>query len=112
MGTLYYGGTLEEIEVPDRLLAHVKVVITTKLRRHESFTLTWRHAQGDAIGRSTIWLGPSIPLRFVFDTPDVEILDAELLKQFAVGANSTAGLTIDLAAEQESVAEVQPLRVA
>jgi hypothetical protein len=112
MGTLYYGGTVGEIEVPDRLLAHVKVVITTKLRRHESFTLTLRHLDGDAGGRSTIWLGPSIPLRFVFDSPEVETLDAELLQQFATDANSSAGLVIDLAAQVEAGSQVQPVKVA
>jgi hypothetical protein len=111
MGTLYYGGTVGEIEVPDRLLAHLKVVITTKLRRHESFTLTMRHLEGDVGGRSTIWIGPSIPLRFVFDSSEVETLDAELLQRFALDANSSAGLAIDLAAEEAAVSEVRPLKI-
>ena len=41
MAQLYYGNSADPIEMPDRLLAHVKVVLATKLRRSESFTLSW-----------------------------------------------------------------------
>ncbi len=66
MGVLYYGADGSELEFDDRLLAHLKVVIVGKLRRRESFTLSWEleHAQGS--GRETIWLDPSIALRFRF----------------------------------------------
>lgn len=95
MGYLYYGNTAEPLEMPDRLLAHVKVVVATKLRRGESFTLTWRH--DDAVGgRSTIWLQPAIPLRFVFTSPEPEPLEPSILKEFANAANSSAGLSISL----------------
>ena len=50
MGYLFYGNTAEPIEIPDRLLAHLKVVVATKLRRSESFTLSWRHTE-DIPGR-------------------------------------------------------------
>jgi hypothetical protein len=91
MGHLYYGGTTSPIAVPDRLLAHIKVVIATKLRRSESFTMSWR----DAETRSTIWLQPSIELRFVFTSPEPEMLDSDLLQQLAQDASSSAGLTVD-----------------
>ena len=48
----------------------LKVVIVTKLRRKESFTLSWVHPEGEPAGRSTIWLHQAIPLRFVFDDAD------------------------------------------
>jgi hypothetical protein len=95
MGYLFYGNSGEPIEVPDRLLAHLKVVVATKLRRSESFTLSWRHSEDIPGGRSTIWLQPSIPLRFVFHS-DSEVLDPELLTRFAKSANSSQGLTVDL----------------
>jgi len=66
VGTIFYGGSATPIHIEDRALAHLKVVIATKLRRHESFTVSWRHPDGEPVGRSTIWLHPSIPLRFVF----------------------------------------------
>jgi hypothetical protein len=95
MGYLFYGNTAEPIEIPDRLLAHLKVVVATKLRRSESFTLSWRHTEDIPGGRSTIWLQPSIPLRFVFHS-DSETLDPELLTRLANAANTSQGLTIDL----------------
>jgi hypothetical protein len=97
MGRLYYGDSGEGIELPDTLLAHLKVVITTKLRRHESFTLSWRHEACDPQGRSALWLQESIPMRFVFDTEEAEKLSTEVLQQFSRLANSSGGLTIDLA---------------
>lgn len=96
MGFLYYGNAEQPIDIPDRLLAHVKVVTATKLRRGESFTLSWRHREDIPGGRSTIWLQPSIPLRFVFRTPEPEMLNPTFLKELANAANSSGGLTIDL----------------
>jgi hypothetical protein len=93
MGSLYYGDDQQPIEIADRLLAHVKVVMATKLRRNESFTLSWRHPSGTP-GRSTIWVQPSIPLRFVFDSAEAESLDPALLTSLANSANSSGGMTI------------------
>lgn len=94
MGLIYYGGTAEPIHVEDRALAHLKVVIATKLRRNESFTLSWKHPEGDPPGRSTIWLHPSIPLRFVFDDPAPPELLAEWITAMANSANSSGGITM------------------
>lgn len=96
MGHLYYGNTTEPFEIPDRLLSHVKVVTATKLRRSESFTLSWQHRADDTPGRTTLWMQPSIPLRFVFEEAETETLDAAILKRLAAAANTSAGLTIDL----------------
>lgn len=106
MGQLFYGNASESIEIPDRLLAHLKVLAATKLRRSESFTLTWKHPAGEASGRSTIWLQPSIPLRFVFDSAESEKLDSALLTEMAKSASSSAGLVVDL--EHTAPAAVAP----
>ncbi|KEP76229.1 von Willebrand factor A [Microbacterium sp. SUBG005] len=98
MGHLFYGTSTEPIRIPDRLLSHLKVVMTTKLRRSESFTLSWTHVDGTP-GRSTLWLQPAIPFRFVFDSAEPESLDATTLKNMADMANSSAGLIVDLQAE-------------
>lgn len=98
MGSLFYGSAAGPIVIPDRILAHVKVVIATKLRRGESFTMSWRHPAGEHAGRSTIWIQPSIPLRFVFGAVEPEVLDNTLLQSYANAANSSSGLTLDLEA--------------
>jgi len=109
MAKLYYGTTTEPIRIDDRMLAHVKVVVATKLRRGESFTLSWVHGPEEPVGRSTIWLQPSIPLRFVFDSEQPEALDQNLLKRMANDANSSRGLSLDIALD-EPVAKVAPSR--
>ncbi|WP_460772606.1 DUF7882 family protein [Microbacterium sp. GXF7504] len=92
MGKLFYGTNSAPIEIPDRLLAHVKVVMATKLRRGEAFTLSWTTAQG----RESIWVQQSIPMRFVFSSPEPETLDPELLTSLAKAANVAGNLPIDL----------------
>ncbi|MFB3977926.1 DUF7882 family protein [Microbacterium proteolyticum] len=96
MAKLFYGTTPEPITIDDRMLAHVKVVVATKLRRGESFTLSWTHGPDEPVGRSTVWLQPAIPLRFVFDSEQPESLDQDLLKRMANDANSSRGLSLDI----------------
>ena len=94
MGTIYYGGSATPIHIDDRALAHLKGVIATKLRRSESFTVTWRHPEDQPRGRSTIWLHPSIPLRLVFDEPEPSELSREWFAELASSANSSGGITL------------------
>ncbi|MFG6402176.1 MULTISPECIES: hypothetical protein [unclassified Microbacterium] len=94
MGSIYYGGSGTPIPIEDRALAHLKVVIATKLRRGESFTLSWRHPDDQPNGRSTLWLHPSIPLRFVFDDPEPAMLSREWVEELANSANSSGGIML------------------
>ena len=93
VGILYYGESAA-IPIEDRALAHLKVVIATKLRRSESFTLSWVHTQDQPRGRSTIWLQPSIPLRFVFDDPEPATLNPQWVTELASSANSSGGIML------------------
>ena len=94
MGTIYYGGGAMPIHIEDRALAHLKVVIATKLRRDESFTVSWTHPDDQPRGRSTIWLHPSIPLRFVFDDPEPAQLSRDWIEELANSASSTGGILL------------------
>lgn len=94
MGTIFYGGSDTPIHIEDRALAHLKVVIATKLRRDETFTLSWTHPEDQPRGRSTIWLHPAIPLRFVFDDPEPTELSREWIEDLANSANSSGGITL------------------
>ena len=71
MGSLFYGNDTHAIDIPDRVLAHLKVIIATKLRRGESFTISWKHQDDVAGGRTTLWMHASIPVRFTFDSAEV-----------------------------------------
>ena len=94
MGTLYYGDAGTPIGIEDRALAHVKIAITTKLRRGESFTLSWIHPDDQPRGRSTIWLHPSVPLRFVFAEPEAHDMSRDWVEDLMRSANSTGGILL------------------
>ncbi|TDN90665.1 hypothetical protein [Microbacterium sp. BK668] len=94
MGTIYYGGSDTPIHIEDRALSHLKVVIATKLRRGESFTVSWRHPDDQPGGRSTVWLHPSIPLRFEFDAAETPDLSRAWIEELANSANSSGGILL------------------
>lgn len=90
MGKLIYGHN-EVIDIEDRLLAHLKMAIVTKLRRDEKFSLSWVH---EGAGRSTIWIHPSIPLQFRFDGSRQPALNRAWVEALLTSANSTGGLQL------------------
>ncbi len=94
MGIVYYGGGETPIHIEDGVLAHLKIVITTKLRRNESFTLSFQNSKDEPAGRTTVWLHPAIPLRFVFDDPVAPELDAQLIRDLANSANTSGGIAL------------------
>ncbi|MFC9917521.1 DUF7882 family protein [Agromyces binzhouensis] len=94
MGILYYGNAVTPIGIEDRALAHLQVAVVTKLRRGESFTVSWEHPEEQPEGRSTLWLHPNIPLRFVFDDPEPPELSRSYLEELMRSANSTGGIQL------------------
>lgn len=94
MATLFYGASDVPIHIEDRALAHLKIVIATKLRRQESFTLSWRHPEGEPGGRSTIWIHPSIPLRFTFEETEQPQLNTRWIEELMQSVNSTGGILL------------------
>ncbi|MFJ4044590.1 hypothetical protein ACIPV2_02465 [Microbacterium sp. NPDC089987] len=94
MATLHYGISDDPIHIDDRALAHLKIVVATKLRRNESFTLSWKHPEGEPGGRSTLWIHPSIPLRFVFEEPEPPQINMKWVEQLMHTANSSGGIML------------------
>lgn len=105
MGVLYYAD--QSIAIDDRTLAHLKIAAVTKLRRGESFTLSWAHPSGDVAGRTTIWMHPSIPLRFEFEEPETPALSRDWIESILRSSNSTGG--IQLTAEAMNTGEMPQL---
>jgi hypothetical protein len=66
MGKLYYGSNGREIEIEDRALSHLKIVMLAKLRRGESFAFSWTIDPEQGSGRGTVWLSPGVDLEFRF----------------------------------------------
>jgi hypothetical protein len=94
MGRLVYpdlqaGG----IDLDDRVLAHLRVVVMNKLRRSESFMLTVPGSDGT--GPRSIWLHPSVPLVFHFYGGREPSLDTAAVERMMVEASSPNGLVLD-----------------
>jgi len=94
MGTLQYGSSLTEICISDHLLAHLKAVMVTRMRRSESFTLSWVDREGGAEKHSTVWVNPAIPLRFTFETVVPPPLDHELLEDLMTSSYQATGIVL------------------
>jgi hypothetical protein len=65
VGSLQYGN--ERFEMDDRTLAHVQLVIVAKLRKQESFLLSWTVDPGHGSGRVSAWIDCGLPIAFRFD---------------------------------------------
>ncbi len=94
MGTLIYGHGDLTIDFDDRTLAHLQVVIGTKLRRRESFLLSWNDDGQDGERRSSIWLDTSVPLYFRYLGTRMPDLNHDWIAQLMAGANSGPGLVL------------------
>ncbi|MEI2270194.1 ATP-dependent DNA ligase [Microbacterium sp. No. 7] len=106
MGKFIYDGALK-VDFDDRALAHLQVVIMSKLRRGESFHFTWKDDAAIGDGRTSIWLHPRCTLVFKFYRGQRAPLNLAWVDALAAVANSPSGLYIvpePAEAEQESVA--------
>jgi len=92
MGSLTYDRVV--VEFDDRVLAHLQLVIIQKLRRGESFLLSWRDAAVVGDGRSSAWLHPSIPLYFKFSGGHAPSINPHWIAQLTRSANSSQGLIV------------------
>jgi hypothetical protein len=93
MGRLTYDSTTS-IEFDDRALAHLQIVIGTKLRRSESFYFSWADDPSMGDGRNVIWLHPSMPLRFRYDGSRRPGINRAWIESLMAAANSTEGLRV------------------
>lgn len=91
MGKFIYDGSTK-VDIEDRALAHVQVVIGTKLRRGEAFYFMWREEASVGDGRTSVWLHESIPLVYRFSGSRRPELNPAWLDALAYTANSSSGL--------------------
>lgn len=93
MGFMNYGGS-QEYEFEDRTLAHLKIVITMKFQRQESFLISWVNPPERGSGRVSVWLSPSIPLSFRFSGSRAPQLSKEWLDVLIDSSHSPRGLLV------------------
>ncbi|WP_210413797.1 ATP-dependent DNA ligase [Protaetiibacter larvae] len=102
MGSLIYGAPAIEVSFDDRTLAHLELLIGAKLRRRESFMLSWRDSTEVGDGRSSAWIDNGIPMFFRYSGSRTPLIDKEWLEELVVQAGSNRGLQLgdDPATEQ------------
>lgn len=92
MGTMTYDGLA--INIDDRTLAHLQIVIVNKLRKEEGFLMSWKESVQSGSGRGSVWLDSTIPVTFKFDGSKVPEINKVWLDQLAESANSSKGLIV------------------
>ncbi|MFJ4045873.1 hypothetical protein ACIPV2_09030 [Microbacterium sp. NPDC089987] len=95
MGRLKYDSSEPSIAIDDETLAHLKIVIGTKLRRNESFLLTWLRGDDSEDARTTIWVHPAIPIQFGFDAAVLPPVAPERVTTIMTALNATGELVLD-----------------
>jgi len=90
MGALSYGG--EEFEFDDRVLTHLQVVISTKLRRGENFFLSWTVPLERGSGRHAIWIDNGVPIHFFYNGSRPAGVNREWIEALLLSAGRASGL--------------------
>lgn len=92
MGTLRYGG--EEFEFSDRVLTHMQVVISAKLRRGENFFFTWPVPAEGGSGRHALWIDNGVPIHFFYSGSRSVGINREWLESLIASASRASGLLL------------------
>ncbi|MFS0852561.1 ATP-dependent DNA ligase [Microbacterium sp. 179-I 3D4 NHS] len=91
MGRLTYEGG-PKVEIEDRALTHLQLVMTAKLRRGEPFPFSWREDASVGGGRTTVWIHPSSSLVFKYFGSRPPRLNHAWMRDLAVTASQPSGL--------------------
>ena len=94
MGTMYYGDARYPVHFDDRTLAHLQLVILTKIRRRESFALSWEKTVAAGSGHGTVWIHPALTLHFEFLGNKQPQINRAWLKELAETSNRSTGMAV------------------
>jgi hypothetical protein len=92
VGVLYYDG--EEFDLDDRVLTHLQIVISTKLRRGEDFFLSWAVPAERGSGRHAIWIDNGVPLHFFYTGSRSVLINREWIETMIASAGRPSGLVL------------------
>ena len=93
MGRFIYDTLNNSIDIEDRTLAHLRIVIMNKLRRSESFMFTV-DLDSEGISRRSFWIHPSVPLQFALHGSREPPLNRLWIESLMVSASSPNGLFV------------------
>jgi len=92
MGKLIYGAS--EFDLDDRLLAHLQVITSVKLRRGENFFVTWRNSPPRGSGRQSVWIDNGLHIAFAYDGSRVPEVNREWIEAMSTSASTNFGLQL------------------
>ena len=92
MGRFIYDTAGNSVDIEDRTLAHLRIVIMNKLRRSEPFMFDIEI--GDGSGRRSFWISPSVPVQFHFFGSRHPRINRAWVEELMLVASGPNGLTI------------------
>ncbi|WP_144877410.1 ATP-dependent DNA ligase [Microbacterium sp. 1.5R] len=87
---IYEGGP--KVEIEDRALTHIQLVMTAKLRRGEPFPFSWREDSSVGGGRTTVWIHPGSAIVFKYFGSRSPAVNRTWVEALAFTANSPTGM--------------------
>ena len=94
MGSLIYGDPSVDIKLEDRVLAHLQVVFSEKMRRNEGFHFSWAYNELSGGGRNIVWVHPAMPLYFRYAGSRTPSLNHTWIDDMTRAINGSAGLIL------------------
>lgn len=91
MGTFIYDGG-PKTEIDDRALAHIQLVVASKLRRGEPFGFSWKEDMSVGGGRTTVWVHPGAALVFKYHGSRPPEINRNWVQALTQVASSPGGL--------------------
>lgn len=101
---IYEGGP--KVEIEDRALTHLQLVMTAKLRRSEPFVFSWKDDSSVGGGRSTVWVHAGSSLVFKYYGSRTPPINRAWVDVLSFAANAPSGLY--LVPEPADHARVEP----
>jgi len=92
VGRFIYDSVGNAVDIDDRTLAHLRIVIMNKLRRSESFMFDVE--MGDGSGRRSFWMHASVPLQFHFFGGRAPQINRTWVEELMLTASGPNGLTV------------------
>jgi hypothetical protein len=82
----------QKVEIEDRALRHLQMVMTSKLRRGEPFAFSWKDDKSTGGGRTTVWVHAGSNLVFRYHGSRQAELNRGWVDALAQTASSPSGL--------------------
>ncbi len=87
---IYEGGP--KVEIEDRALTHLQLVMTAKLRRGEPFSFSWKDDASVGGGRTTVWVHSGSSLVFKYFGSRPPAINRAWVDALAYTANAPSGM--------------------